>query len=393
MEVDLSTGDLDLSRILFLAHNGAWPTTDGGRRRDAELLPRLWRRALIDYVVVSQRPAQDEQGLRSSGVGLRRWWVFPDQSPTSAAPRRESRQARELLERIWQTYDAIHVEGHYLLGLLPPAAYTRVVLVEHNVESRILDQRTRLGEPIPTTLLDQLRRTERQAWRSVGRVIALTHDDATAITTWTQRPTPVITNGWDHLDCGDSVRVPARRNPDDSCLRLLFVANYAYFPNRDATSWLIEDILPEVRALLRDRSVEARLRLVGNAMPSQLTRAQDVEVVGWADDLAAEYGAADVVVVPLRIGGGIKVKVTEALYQGCYTVTTTVGAQGIPRDISGLAVADDARRFAELACAPILRPSEVGRLAAQREWTRMPSWNAASTATYQAWIGTGRGSS
>lgn len=382
----------DMPRILFLAHNGAWPTTDGGRRRDAELLPRLWDKAWIDYVAISQNPVQDEQGLRSSGVGLRRWRIFPDESPGGAVPQRESRPARELLKRIWATYDAIHVEGHYLLKLLPAEAYSRVVLVEHNVESRILDQRLRLGEPISLTMLDQLRRTERAAWRRVGSVIALTDDDAAQLTKWTRRPARVIVNGWDHLFRSGSGVWQARRGVADPRLRLLFVANYDYYPNKDATSWLVERIMPEVRKVLCGRPAEAYLRLVGNAMTPPLAQVPDVEAVGWVGDLAAEYRNADVVVAPLRIGGGIKVKVTEALYHGCYTVTTTVGAQGVPKNIPGMRIADDARRFAELACAPVVQPTEVLRLMAQRDSTCMPSWDAASTATYRVWAGISRGS-
>jgi hypothetical protein len=57
VEIDRLSSVAEKPRILFLAHNGAWPTTDGGRRRDAEILPRLWDKASIDYVAVSQKPA------------------------------------------------------------------------------------------------------------------------------------------------------------------------------------------------------------------------------------------------------------------------------------------------------------------------------------------------
>jgi hypothetical protein len=123
----------------------------------------------------------------------------------------------------------------------------------------------------------------------------------------------------------------------------LFVGNGAIH-NVDGVQWMLDRVWPEVRETVP----AARLRVVGTVATQVKGRVPGVELVGEVGDIAAEYRAADVVLVPLRVGSGLKVKLVEAICSGRPTVTTAVGAQGLMSiDPRPFVVADGEGAFAQ----------------------------------------------
>lgn len=144
---------------------------------------------------------------------------------------------------------------------------------------------------------------------------------------------------------------------------MLFVGNFAHPPNRDAALWLGERIMPEVLA----RNPGARLRIVGTAPPPEVLALAGpaVEIVADAPSIEPHLAAAAVVVAPVRTGGGMRMKVLEALARGKAVVTTPRGAEGFlgVEPDPPLVVADGATETAT-ACAELLadpaRSEELG---------------------------------
>jgi glycosyltransferase involved in cell wall biosynthesis len=155
----------------------------------------------------------------------------------------------------------------------------------------------------------------------------------------------------------NAVRLPALAPPHrpDGTRRLLFVGTLGYLPNADAAAWLCRDILP----LLREQMGEAvGVRIVGNGAGPEvqaLGMLEGVELAGGVADLGARYRQAEVVVVPVRAGGGTRIKLLEALAHARPVVATTIGAEGIDVTVGRhLLIADSPTEFAA-ACARLLR--------------------------------------
>ncbi|MGH3801405.1 MAG: glycosyltransferase family 4 protein [Pseudonocardiaceae bacterium] len=158
------------------------------------------------------------------------------------------------------------------------------------------------------------RSDELTAWRRVRVVGAVSDEDAEAIRTAVpDADVRCLPNGADHLG--------TESGPLDTVLResarLLFISNLGYEPNLQAVRLLLADIFPQV---LR-RCPDATLAIVGSDPPEWLVKAAGresrVTVTGWVPDVAPWLDAAHVVVCPLAVGGGVKVKVLEALARGC----------------------------------------------------------------------------
>ena len=160
-----------------------------------------------------------------------------------------------------------------------------------------------------------------------------------------------------------------------------FVANFGYLPNVDAALYLAERILPRVAA----RVPSVKVFLVGNAPPPQIRALQNdhIVVTGRVPSVEPYLDAADVVVCPLREGGGVKVKVLEALRRAKAVVTTSVGAQGLHPEASGaLVVRDEPRSFARAVTELLLDETARRQLekAAQRFSNALPTWEEAARA-------------
>ena len=146
---------------------------------------------------------------------------------------------------------------------------------------------------------------------------------------------------------------------------IVFVGSFNHEPNVDAASWLVSEILPPVM----DRHPGLRLWLVGEDPPTRIARLADsvISVTGRVPDVTPFLQKATVVVAPVRIGGGMRRKVLEALALGKPVVTTRLGAQGLvgsPADLP-LVLADTAEEFSRQLSRLLASPNERRALGAR----------------------------
>ena len=244
-----------------------------------------------------------------------------------------------------------------------------VVLDEHNVEALILERMASVSQGfIRTKLIDgqarQTDRFERDAARRADRVLLCSDEDRALLAqrTGRQRGLVVIPNGVDlerfdagHLDPGELERMRASPNA-------VFLGSMDWWPNDDGIRWFLDEIWPRARRAVPGLT----LRIVGRNPGSELlARAgrDGVEVLGGVPDVRPFMAAASVFVVPLRVGGGTRLKILEALGIRSPIVSTRIGCEGIDlEDGEHLLVADDPASFAEQMARIIAEPGLADKL-------------------------------
>ncbi len=142
-------------------------------------------------------------------------------------------------------------------------------------------------------------------------------------------------------------RTPAGHLRVEAPPTVSIVGQLHYPPNTDAAVFFVNGILPELRALVADVEV----RLVGEPSPAvaALEHAKGVTVTGLVPDITVELDRTDVSAVPIRFGGGTRIKILEAFVHRIPVVSTTLGAEGLDAvDDRHLLLANDASGFARV---------------------------------------------
>ena len=218
----------------------------------------------------------------------------------------------------------------------------RIVYFGHDLHAARLALQASLGMAQPRDVR-RMQRLEQRIWRKSDIVL---YPSAEEIATVNARA-PGVKAVVQPLYAFTHV---AALHPPPATSDLLFVAGFAHPPNIDAAEWFVRDIFPQIRAA----APMARLRIVGSH-PTSAVRALANDTVSVSANVTARelenlYRTARVVVVPLRFGAGVKLKVVEALREGAPLVTTPIGMQGLP----GLAnVADVTATAQDFAAATI----------------------------------------
>jgi glycosyltransferase involved in cell wall biosynthesis len=216
----------------------------------------------------------------------------------------------------------------------------------HNVEYALVERfaaghRHTLKAVVAAREWRALERYERAVYPRCQVVSAVSPSDAEAIRRMAGPGVPVVVIPIAY----DSSRVDSRAAPPAGPA-VLFVGGLHWPPNEEGVRYFAKEIWPLVRAARPD----ATCRVVGRASATQQRELSGdaLTLAGYAQDLAAEWAGARVFVVPLRTGGGMRVKILEAFAHGVPVVSTTVGAEGIDaRHGEHLLLADEPAVFAE----------------------------------------------
>lgn len=268
--------------------------------------------------------------LAPPGPGHRRAWTEPDELVWGWAPLQQALKAETV-----GSYDHLHV---FRLRLMPVWcellqlgwSARRVVLDLDDIESRavwrgVLSGYRRLG--LRTSLAQlleaaRLRVAEDRAARAADVVLACSSSDQVVLRRrWPGVRVDVVPNVVVAREAGDYVHALP--------LRLLFVGSLFYQPNVDAVNWIVDELVPA----LQRAGLPHRLTIAGRSPPANLSaRVKSVpglELLADAPDLAPVYEACQIVLCPIRSGGGTRIKVLEALSFARPVVSTRVGSEGL----------------------------------------------------------------
>ena len=143
--------------------------------------------------------------------------------------------------------------------------------------------------------------------------------------------------------------VANRFQPQAGSFNILTMGTLYYPPNADGIRWFLVEVFPIIRQMLP----QAKLTIVGKNPPADFLQAAresggSVVVTGYVPELDPYFADASVVVIPVRAGGGMRVRILEAFARGMPVVTTTVGLEGIQAEPgSDVLVADSPDEFAQ----------------------------------------------
>lgn len=250
------------------------------------------------------------------------------------------------------------------------------VLFQHNVESEIWRRHAETaGNPAKKMMyrmeFKKMMRYERAAVCKFQHVIAVSENDRALMTKWVDGDrVTVVPTGVDLAQYRPAPEMGPRLAPterprtggtvsDATAPLVTFVGAMDWEPNVDGVEYFCSEVWPAIKAEVP----QARLRVVGRNPDRRVQKwaSDSIEVTGRVPSVVEHLHQSSVVIVPLRIGGGTRLKIYEAMATAKAVVSTTIGAEGLDvhhgRDII---LADDPRSFAQ-AVIMLLRDPELRR--------------------------------
>lgn len=359
-------------KALAILHFLPYPLVSGAHLRTFNALKLLARTYQLDilafrqkvHLATNEEVREAEDALRSFAASVRSFPVPTDSSkrawltmlaantlspePYSLWRFRSAEMSRAINDAISKNdYDVIHVDTIALAPYVADLPAPPRVLVHHNVESALLLRRARTEKsPFARSYVTlqgrKLKRYEQRVLPAFDLNIAVSDEDARSLNELAPSANvKVMPNGTD-TDYFEAAPSPAEGRP-----QLLFVGTMTWYPNQDGMLFFIREVYPEVRAALPD----VRLRIVGKAPGKELDELASadpsISLEGFVDDVRPLLRDATAFIVPLRVGGGTRLKILDAMASGKAVVSTTIGAEGLAvRDGHDILIADTAAAFA-----------------------------------------------
>ena len=354
-------------RALVVSPVVPWPCDTGGRIRTAKLVRALARHAEVHLWAVRQPwlapgvPAALERDgaqvrvfersrlplrLRPARTRQERWFHSEELAQALAAP--------DLARR----FDLVHVDEPCALRLVPPALDLPLVVHHHKLDSLLHERLRRPLSPRARWEARQLARLERLAAARTPHHVLTSPDDAAVLAARFPRlRLALVPSGFDA-----DYFVPRADDAPRDVNALLFLGTLDYAPNVDGLEWFLREVWPRLRA----RRSELALDVVGRDPPERLRRAAPagVRVWGRVDDVRPHLARAACLVASLRVGGGTRLKVVDALAMRCPVAGTPAAVEGLElADGEHLLVADDAPGYVRAVERLLDEPALARRLA------------------------------
>jgi sugar transferase (PEP-CTERM/EpsH1 system associated) len=366
-------------RILWVKAGGLVPPDTGGKIRSYNILRQLARshsvtffsyyatlrndthselKSIFDNVVCVPLQLPPPKGpAESLEYGMRLFSSQPYAITKYCRPEAQ-KCLRSLLEK--ESYDVIVCDFIFAAGVIPWNWPVPKVLFTHNVEAAIWRRhyevaKNPLWKAISYWEWRKMDAAEHRYLSLADRVLTVSETDRDTFATFVDpRKITVIPTG---VDLDYFQPLPTAEIPDS----LVFTGSMDWLPNEDAIFYFVEAILPLIKEQHPSVSLEVVGRNPSRKLQGLLKAEKSVRVTGWVEDIRPFLARGSVCIVPLRIGGGTRLKIFEAMAMGKAVVSTTVGAEGLPvQSGQNIRLADTPNDFAA-SVVSLLRNSDQRR--------------------------------
>ncbi len=355
-------------RILVIADYLPFPLIGGDRIRIYNLLRRVARSNEVSFAGFLEKP-EDEVGISNLRKFCKHVEVvnLPKKNKLAKAagmfkfaisgkpPELSLLHSKELEEKIYnlatlEDFDIVQIEHSHMglyLEALPKNNRSKKILMFHNITSHQYERVAQIERNWKRKFRAWVNGVSMGFWEPryaerFDRSATVSEEDRDLLLAANSNlKVDVIPNGVDIQEF-QPLPFPSNDNP----LRLLFIGNMGYPPCADAVIYFCEEIFPHIQAEIPN----AEFWIVGRDPSSDVLRldGNGVHVTGRVEDIIPFYQKTFICVVPLRAGGGTRLKILEAMALGRPVVSTSIGCEGLEvSNGKNLLVADTPKRFAD----------------------------------------------
>lgn len=352
-------------RILVISSYLPYPLFSGGHIRLYNIIKRLTERSHQVSLICEKRPNQTDNDISEVAkickavitVPRKKQWSLQNIFQTAKSERpflivghtneEMQEKIRELLAN--NTFDLLHVETSYVMQNVSQTAIP-IVLVEHNIEYLVY-QKFMANAPLPLRPLlaidiKKLKRVEEGFWKKATHIVTVSEKEKQIIGL---PNVSVVPNGVDTnvFSMKKDLKITTKSEAD-----ILFIGDFKWLQNRDTARWIVNTIYPQIQSYFK-QAKKITLWIVGKHIPKDIKKKEKDEDIVCDENSEKPteriFADADVLLTPIRIGGGTQYKILEAMASGTPVITTTLGVEGIEaKDGKEILVGQTAHELARL---------------------------------------------